>query len=1004
MKRILFYINLIIISLVTCYGVQAQSIDSSHEHVSAVVVDEFGEPIENAIIRSSVKGAGCVTNAQGKFSIACNYNDFITVNKQSVASVVVRVTAGELASETIVLESSTATPKDKNITVAKGNLPFDRITGSVERVTGEDLADFPSFYSMEALSGRMSGLQVGFGSTTIGSETFNVTSRGESITTFVDGLPTTNITSTVEEIEDIIIAKDFGSSSLLGTGSSTGAMMINSKRGEAGEFLVKLSANTGLRMPTYLPDMMDSYQYAQTINQARLNDGDSEVYSQEALDAYKSGSNQLLYPTHDYYDELVSNAATYTNVNADISGGNDVVQYYSSLGYYGTTGMESVGYGRESTNIRFNNNVLIHLGTSATVDLGISGGYYRSTEPGLTSDNLFAYMYKYAPNAMPWMMNDSVYVKTPQYSTNMLAELSASTKLQNEQRNSAARLGFNYDLGAVTSGLTFNALVGITVDNTISQALQPSYNYATPVLMTSILGEEYLEMTRYSTGVTDQSWARYGTDIVERGQYVNASLNYDNSFDNGKHQVNAVLNYTMDQSEVNSTIQYLKDRSTGLRVNYMLNNKYVLEGNAVIGNSRTLDVSTRTELFYTGGAAWLLHKEDFLSGASWLDYLKLRVNGGVMGTSFFAVDDNTTSYYLYESLYELGGASGSFGTSSGTSTTTGRMRVSTAAAEGSIDWPKRINLNVGFDYILLGGKIQGQANYFNNRYTGQLAIPTSQYAILGYNSANLAYENYVETTKKGFDARVAYKGNSGDFKYMVDANAMYLLPYNNVTNSDDYEYSYRNTSGAYSDIIYGLDADGLFQSAEEAASSTHQSFGTVTEGDIKYLNYNGDDVIDENDYHEIGHANRFTFGLNLAFKYKNFGLTINTDGALGGQRISSVMWSTGTNNYLTAAEDSYPVSNTYPRLTITEGSNNYRNSSFWLVSASYFNLRAVTFSYNLPAEWMTKMAIKDAKVYVSGKNLATISADNLTYPLLTSSGYSVSPVLNAFELGVNVSF
>ena len=214
----------------------------------------------------------------------------------------------------------------------------------------------------------------------------------------------------------------------------------------------------------------------------------------------------------------------------------------------------------------------------------------------------------------------------------------------------------------------------------------------------------------------------------------------------------------------------------------------------------------------------------------------------------------------------------------------------------------------------------------------------------------------------------------------------------------------RNSVGNAGGRIIGLEADGIFQNQGEIDAHVPQMFGETKPGDIRYKDFNNDGVVDERDYHQIGNSARFFYGINLRFGYKNFSLSINGDGQAFGDFIYNRNTNRGMNDYTAAMAQSWPVSNDLPRLSTYNVPNNTRTSTFWMRNAGYFNLRSVNLSYNLSPKTLQGSLVKDAMIYVAAKNMMVLSGSDDIFMPSVEKGYTDYPILNAVELGIQVSF
>ncbi len=986
------YLVLVVLFYILPFKITAQEVEDLIG-VSATITNKTGDALEGVHILASKSRNRAVTNATGNFSIKVQSKDILILTRLGYEKSIVHISNSVLESETIVLKQWGVIEPDEAINIALGSMPFERITGSVERITGEELNDFPTAFTREALAGRLSGLGTSYGNASTVAESFGNSIRGQGVgQLFVDGIPSADIVLTPAEIDDVVIAKDYGSSFMYGTLGAPGAIIVNTKHGLPGGRLFRFRSRTGVRTPTFLPNTMNAQDYARNYNIALSNDGLLPIYTQSDIDDYTNGTNPVMNPNNDYYEDFANGISTYTHLTGDFSGGNEDVQYFSHLGYYTTDGIENVGEGRKLTRLRLNNNVQIKFGDAGKVNVGIGGSFNKRDEPRLNANSAFNTMYNYPANALPYKVNDTIFGRTQEFGTNLLVDLANGNIMEDERRDAFARIGLDLDLGKITKGLTFKGLVGMYTLNVLSSFLDLKANTAEPVFTPNGDGTYDTSFREFSAGKIAFNFSKLG-DRVDRSQFINANLHYNREFSKN-HKVIADVFFTNQKLTGSQLQQNTIYRNIGLRVNYLLNEKYVLEGKFLNSPIRQLSQDERDKINYDAGIAWLLHKESFLSNVNWLNFLKFRANFGVQSRP-------VSQFFITENQYRSAGA-GTFGVFRGeTVGAGGANRVFTAS---SLVTPKQEYLSIGLDFQMFKSKINGQLNYFNIRNYDQITLPTNLYAIIP--SIYTPLVNYEDSRRSGIDFNVYYSNKVGELSYRFGVNAMYNVSYNTLSNNVTYPSGeeQRNVIGSQGGLIRGLKAAGIFQNEAEIASAPTHLFGEVQPGDIRYVDFNNDGVVDEKDIHEIGKSPRVSVGLNYMMQYKNWSFSIHGDGVLGGSYVEQLNWNRGINDYTNELAKSWPVSNSLPRLTTLSNSNNYRTSSFWLKDAGYFNLRSIMLAYSLPQNLLKDIGVKEFSLSGSIKNPFVISSNKERFMPSRNKGYSEHPVLKAFELGIQVSF
>jgi hypothetical protein len=246
----------------------------------------------------------------------------------------------------------------------------------------------------------------------------------------------------------------------------------------------------------------------------------------------------------------------------------------------------------------------------------------------------------------------------------------------------------------------------------------------------------------------------------------------------------------------------------------------------------------------------------------------------------------------------------------------------------------------------------------------------------------------------------------GNVGLNLGVNATYAN--SKVTKRDElYLDPYQNRIGKPTDAIFGLVSDGLFMDATEVANSPRQMFGEVKPGDIKYVDQNGDNMIDARDEVMIGRwIAPFSYGITFTATYKNFTLFLLGTGSAGGDGLknNNYFWVDGDDKYSEVVWDRWTETTkataTYPRLSSSQNNNNFRNSDFWTFSTTQFNLSKVQLTYNPTGLFTGKTFFKDLGLYVSGGNLVRFSK-NREVLNLTVAG---APQLRYYNAGIRAKF
>jgi hypothetical protein len=252
---------------------------------------------------------------------------------------------------------------------------------------------------------------------------------------------------------------------------------------------------------------------------------------------------------------------------------------------------------------------------------------------------------------------------------------------------------------------------------------------------------------------------------------------------------------------------------------------------------------------------------------------------------------------------------------------------------------------------------------------------------------------------------------TGDFHYSVGINGIYsknkIITYNEVEHPE----KNRRSTGKPSDSMFGYVSRGLFGKDVAIDGAPHQTLGYYTVGDIAYEDLHKDEVIDENDQKVLGNSfPRMSLGLTVDLFYKGFSFNMLGVSQLGVNKwlSNTYYWNFGERKWSDQALNRYHPDNnpegTYPRLTTTQGNNNFVNSTFWLANTSFFRVKnaelGYTFGYNKPLS----TSVKTVRVFARGTNFLTISKMEELDPEVPDAGVNNYPLFATFTVGLNVVF
>lgn len=908
-----------------------------------------------------------------------------------------------------VFAQSDSTDTVNKINVAFGSLEADRVVGAVDVIDGELLNKTSYYNTPQGIKGLAAGLY--------GMNKVRGNSRGgtsDQALVIVDGIANRTYDYIApEEIESIQVLKDATAKMLYGSKAANGVILVTTKRGLDQKSKLSFSAETGLKMPTIVPEYLNSGDYTRLYNQAEVNDGkDVLTYSADDLAQYADPSaDRIKYPDVDYNDEFLKSHKNYTRVNGQLRGGNDKTRYFLNGAYTRENGMIAVG--DEQIKHRFNirSNLDYKVNDIVSMNLDIATVLHYEEYPFTAESDVYAMINEHRPNDYPLYLDANNKENTLGYGRgrvdeNLYGELTRKGYKNEKDYYTQNALGIDFNLSSLVEGLSASAEVSLDAISYLNT------------------GQE-LEYSRYQVGnaINPDTIIQVGTDDLSGEQKKFAdnftrnfggigSLNYINTFD--KHAIQADMVYTMQRlayktkTDGSSVSQDDKSMNLGLRANYAFDKRFVLQVSSSLMGSDKFTAENRWGLYGAAGAAWILSNESFLENSDLFDYLKLKASYGKMGY------DRDFDYYVYRDEY---GTSFNYDLGHNNSN---RIQATTVSSLGNPDFTfeESTELNLGMEATMIDNRLSFEFNYFDEKRTGMPVQSTSYLPdyVIGNIDIPLVNTNAVHNT--GLDFTVQYADMVGDFYYAVGGNLLYSKAVYDVYD-ELYEYDHLRMEGQETDATFGWLAEGLYQDAADiTAHGVTSAYGTVLPGDIKYtntVNDRNDYIIDTYDRQVIGNwSPRVNYAVNINLAYKGFELFVLGQGRAGYDRMMNTYYQNyggrKFTDYALGAANPNDLSTisgaSHPRLTTLSGSSahSYRSSTYWMVDGGYFKLRTVELTYNLPSNVAQRIFANAAKVYVRGNDIMTLSKTPEIDPESTNAGITTSPLYSTVTMGLKLTF
>ena len=983
----------------------------AQSQVKGTVVDAAGEPIVGANVLVEGTMNGTTTGLDGTFTLSVPKGASIAVSFIGYKSEVVAVGSKTQVKVTLVEDAAML---DDVVVIGYGTVKKRDLTGAVTSVKSEDITIAPTSDVMEALQGKVAGMDITKGSGEVGSGV-NVLLRGSrsiygsnAPLFIIDGFPGSYDEINPSDIESIDVLKDASSTAIYGSAGANGVVIITTKRGKAGKATVNFDAYYGVSgSPNYQHGMVgtewenyqrEAYKYQ---NGSYPSNIEALLGTQDYIDAYKAGK------WIDWVDEVAGNTAVTQKYSLSVAGGNDKTKVFSSISYNNDQGLLE-GEERDQYALRLNIDQEIFswakAGFSAHGTFTDHDRMYNKTYTSALSSMPLGEVY----NADGNLNHEYIY---NQYTP--LGDL-LPNQFVNNTKNTYVNANAYLEIMPV-KGLSIKSQISATLGHSrLGQfwgaqchANRPSYAGSPFAQKThnDSWGYTWENIAAYNTTIADDhnlgasvvtSWTKNQSEVTEAGgtgQLIDSWFFHNLGGATGFYE--------------KSSFAQTQKMSYAVRLNYSYKGKYLLTlSNRWDGVSWFVD-GEKWDSFPAAAVAWRISDEGFMKGAeNWLDNLKLRVSYGVTGNSggigAYATDPQA---YLYPAWgISTGGTYVQFAQYTGT-------------YGGSLTWEKSHNFNVGLDFGILNGRIDGSIDYFDTKTKGLLykrQLPITS-GITGWGSPLTSWQNLAQTSNHGIEltinARTIKKKNfSWDTALTFTWNKEQIdhLPEGDIIAESLFE-------GEPIGTIYGYKYAGIW--GTDADQATLDAYGvkpgfvkieTVEKGDDGGVHKYGQD-----DRMILGHTSPdFIIGLNNTFLWKGFDLTVYAMARVG-QTISSDLmgWYTAksgvTTNQLSGV-DYWTESNQgayYPRPGT--GGEQSVLGSLSIVDGSFFKIKNITLGYTLPKSLTRKALMEKVRVYATAYNPLIVAFDKQlreTGADPETNGSDVFPTYRQFVFGLNITF
>ena len=952
--------------------------------INGTVTDKEGSPLPGVNVVVTGTTQGTLTDVTGKYSFEVPQGSksltfsFIGMETQEI-------TIGILTQIDITM-TDLAFGLDEVIVVGYGTQKKSDITGTVASLSQERLSMVPNTNITQAIQGAMSGISINTNSGGASPDNNSIIIRGRNSIKannnpliVVDGFPYEGLLSDINpmDIQSIEILKDASSASIYGSRGANGVILVTTKLGIERKPKISYSGYYSVQKMIDFPVLLDGaefYNFKMTRNASTMTLTEEEIYnSGKWIDwsdlALRNGQNQQ----HDI----------------SVSGSTENVKYYVSGNILNVKGLainDQYLHANNRINIESKITDWLTLGTRTNLSYSDKGGI----EPNFDDITWMSPLTKAYNNDGTLTILPNA--ENPNYSNPLQGTLASNIDRSYQVvTNNFLNISFPF-----IPGLEYRINAGVRIKLT---------DYA------SYYGRDT------KRGVTNRGDAHINRSIYSNSVIENI-LNYSKGFEKHKISLTALYSYEGSNFSSNDLVAFgfphdilgwyatgqaelkvpsFENSKTALisqmiRANYNYDGRYLLTLTGRRDGYSGFGSKNKWGVFPSVALGWNLANENFFPFKDLVNTFKLRTSWGKNGNQAVGA---------YETISRL--ISKDF--VSGLSTLPGYIPFK--LGEDNLGWETTETFNIGLDFGLLSNRIYGDINFFKSK-TSDLLLGRTISSVHGITSVT---QNIGKTENNGVELSIQSTNiQNDDFKWSTSANFSFIK--NKIVSL----YGELDQEGNEIDDIgnnwfigepilvnYGFEVIGVWQLDEAVESAKYGS----QPGFVKLNDLDNDYDIDANDRKIIGQQDpKFFWGLTNILEYKNFMLSLFVHGVHGVTKLNTIksddVWTdisrnTTKKNWWTPDN---PTNDFYMNKEDAEkmggGSANYYEN------ASFVRFKDITLAYNLPDKLLGKIGFNKFRIYVTGRNLFTITSWEGLDPEL--SGQRAIPLQKEYVVGLNIEF
>mgnify|MGYP001151185041 CR=1 FL=1 len=980
---------------------------SQTKTITGTIIDETGEPMIGVSVLVQGTTTGAVTDLDGKFTLEVPANATLVVSYIGYKTQNVKV--GSQNTFAIKMESDNEV-LDEVVVIGYQTIKRKDLTGSVASVSGKTVSVMPVSNVAQAMQGKLPGVNI---TSQDGRPDAAISIRvrgGGSISQsnepliLVDGVTVNSLNDIPsDQVESIDVLKDASSTAIYGARGANGVIIITTKRAKIGKTMVNINSSVGWKVIYDRVGVTNAEEFKMLYNEQLISQG-SDPYDYTQWTGNTDWQNEIF------------QTGFLTNNNVSITGATDKSKFYLGLGYV----MEEGSIKTEKLN-KFTVNLNSEYSVTDFLRFGFQLNGVRAKYPDAKGvDGAL----KAAPIAPTHDLESGLIHTLPDFQRAQVWNPLIETELRGAHNKSE-----NYRVAGnvfgeidILKNLTFKATFSMDYASSQGRSYSPLiyvYNPDVEGGKERLTERESVNQSK-STSLAAQSdyvltyLGQFGNHGLTLTAGLTTNYNESSSLSGGRSQlagygilvgddpdrwwlstIDDVSTATNGGSQSDRfTMSYLFRALYNYKNRYLLNASFRRDGSSVFYKT-----GNTWDNFYSFGAGWVMTEEKFMQNQNVINFLKLKGSWGVLGSQ-----NTGSSYPAYATIVSSGSAVFGDNIIAG--------KGPNKLISPTLGWERNYSWEVGFDMHMFNDRLQLSPVYYNKTTKDMLT------SIPGIAGTVPGLQNVGEIRNRGFELSASWNDKIGeDWRYGLGANLSTID--NKVLSLVNKDYNIisgpsRVSEGYPIGYFYGYKVEGVYQNEDDIRFSPINSVGSVTPGDLKFADVDGNGKITDNDRTMIGNPTPdFTYGFNVNLGWKNLDLTVDMMGVYGNEIYRN--WGSSSYaqlNYRTEQLNRWHGEGTSNWEPLLDPSHkiNQEASTYFIEDGSFFRIRNIELGYNFDKRLLNRIKVQSLRLYTNVQNPKTWSRNGGYTPEVGGSAISFGidgggyPMPTVYTIGFNLTF